>query len=321
MKTVLSIDGGGIRGIIPALVLARIEALTGLPTWRCFDLIAGTSTGGILALALAAPEYEKPSEGRFQAGDLADFYEQEGRFIFARSLWRGVSSVGGLADEKYSAESLETVLEQYLGEAWLDQAMTRVIVSAYDIEGRRPFFFKSWQTPSRPPGRVRMEDAARATAAAPTYFEPARVSAEGSTIGLIDGGVCVNNPAMCAYAEARRLWPEEEVWVVSLGTGELTRPIPYDEACSWGIVQWAVPLLSIIFDGVSDAVDYQLRQILGARHIRIQGRLEVARDDMDDASRAQLEALKIEAERILHRHEGDLAVVRSLLWERQKAAA
>ena len=322
MKTVLSIDGGGIRGIIPALVLSRIEELTGLRTCQCFDLIAGTSTGGILALALAAPDWhEDPGEPRYRAEKLVDFYETEGPMIFARSLWQGASSVAGLADEKYSHENLEVALKQYLSEAWLDQAMTRVMVSAYDIEGRKPFFFKSWKAPSRPPWRVRMEDAARATSAAPTYFEPARISTDRSTIGLIDGGVCVNNPAMCAYAESRRLWPEEEIWVVSLGTGELTRPIPYEKACSWGLVQWAIPLLNVIFDGVSDVVDYQLRQILRAKHIRIQGRLEVAKDDMDDASRAQLEALKIEAERILYRQEGDLAVICDLLRERQKAAA
>jgi len=320
MKTVLSIDGGGIRGIIPALVLARIEELTGLPTCRCFDLIAGTSTGGILALALAepTPEATKP---RFAAENLVELYELQGRKIFGRSLWKGVSSVAGLVDEKYSHEPLEKVLRQYLGDGHLDQALTRVMVSAYDIEHRAPFFFKSWQTPSRPPWRVRMRDAARATSAAPTYFEPARVAANGASLGLIDGGVCVNNPAMCAYAEARRLWPEEPIWVVSLGTGELTRPIPYEEACRWGLVEWAIPLLNVIFDGVSDVVDYQLRQILRAQHIRIQGRLEVASDDMDDASRAQIEALKIEAERILERQEGDLAMVCDLLRQRQIAAA
>ncbi len=325
MKTVLSIDGGGIRGIIPALVLARIEDSTGLRICRSFDLIAGTSTGGILALALTVPvpgaTDVQALTVRYPAEELVDLYELQGRQIFARSLWKGASSVAGLAEEKYSHAALEEVLREYLGDAWMDEALTKVMVSAYDIEERSPIFFKSWQTPNRSPWRVRMRDAARATSAAPTYFEPARVSVDGSVQSLIDGGVFVNNPAMCAYAEACRLWPEEEIWVVSLGTGELTRPIYYEEACSWGLVGWALPLMNVIFDGVSDAVDYQLRQILGSKHIRIQGRLEVAKDDMDDASRAQIEALKIEAQRILDLHEGDLAMVCDLLRTRQKAAA
>jgi len=316
MRCVLSIDGGGVRGIIPALVLARLEAHTGRPVCRCFDLMAGTSTGGILALGLTRPE----PAGRgpaFAAEDLVWLYEEWGRHIFERSLSQAVSSVAGLADERYSAEALERVLRIYFEGARMHQALTRVMVTAYDLEARRPFFFKSWERPGNTPG-VAMAAAARATSAAPTYFEPARVWCDGVYRALIDGGVFANNPGACAYAEARRLWPDEDLMVVSLGTGERTEPIPYDEARTWGLVAWARPLLGVIFDGASDAVDYQLRHCLGAGYFRIQGRLHVARDAMDDASPAQIEALKTEARRIMDRHQGDLAVVADVLRARDK---
>lgn len=309
MKKLLSIDGGGIRGIIPATILAKIEEKTKRTSAAMFDLMAGTSTGGIITLALS-----RDGGGgvpKFKAQDLVDMYVNRGPEIFSRSFWRGVSSVAGLTEEKYSQAPLEEVLKEYFGEVSLGQALTKVLVSSYEIETRNPFFFKSWREESKP---VLMREAARATSAAPTYFEPAQVRVAGQELALIDGGVFVNNPAMSAYSEARRLFPDETAFlIVSLGTGQLTRAIPFEDAKDWGKVQWALPILSVVFDGVSDAVDYQLRQILGEQFFRFQATLDTANDDMDDASPANLAALKTEANRILETQEADLDRVCQLL--------
>jgi patatin-like phospholipase/acyl hydrolase len=294
LRRILSIDGGGIRGIIPATLLRELERRLDRPAARLFDLIAGTSTGGILALGLTLDNGQK--EPRYSAAELRDLYLKHGREIFHRSFWRGVTSVGGITDEKYPQEPLERILERYLGEAQLGEALVPVLVSCYDIAGRQPIFFKSWQPQMK---GVLARQVARATAAAPTYFEPALVRVDGQPRPLIDGGVFATNPAMCAYAEARRLFPDEPLLLVSLGTGKLTRPITYEEACGWGQLEWAIPLLSIVFDGVSQTVDYQLRQILGPGFCRFQTELRTANDDMDDASPANLRALVIESERLL----------------------
>lgn len=283
MKTVLSIDGGGIRGIIPASILRRIEDGVGKPASEIFDLIAGTSTGGILALGLAKPGADgKP---QYKAGDLLALYRDRGQEIFDRSVWRKIGSAGGLADEKYSHEPLAEIVQEYFQSTTLDNALCNVLISSYDIERRKPHFFKSWNDKASgwPMWRV-----ARATSAAPTYFEPtdpADFQHGGEGYALVDGGVFVNNPAMCAFAEARaKFGPAEEILLVSLGTGELTRKLPYDDAKDWGLAGWALPVLSVVFDGVSDAVDYQLRQILGGKFHRFQCSLDIASDDMDDAS-------------------------------------
>lgn len=293
MKKILSIDGGGIRGLIPALVLAEVERQTGKAVSELFDLIAGTSTGGILALGLCIPG--PGNSAKYSADKMAELYTEYGRHIFGRSFWKGVSSVGGLADEKYSHEPLAGTLGLYFKAARMHEALTHVFVSAYDIAYRKPFFIKSWKEET---ALITMKAAARATSAAPTYFEPALIDipCEMQPLAFIDGGVCVNNPALCAYAEARRLWPAEtEFLVVSLGSGENTRPILYDEARSWGLIEWARPVLSVIMDGMSDAVDYQLRQILGENFFRFQTRLLTASDDMDNASASNLMALREEA--------------------------
>lgn len=287
---VLSIDGGGIRGIVPATVLAALEERAGRPISELFDLIAGTSTGGILALALARPA-PGGAGPRWSAADIVGLYHEEGPKIFRRPVGRRITSIDGLIDERYSSDALRDALERYLGDTTVDQALTGVLVTAYDLVARRPRFFKSW----REDAGVPMALAAEATSAAPTYFEPVR---EGDA-ALIDGGVFAGNPAMCAYAEAVRLRPGAEIRLLSLGTGSQTRPIRYEQAKDWGVLEWARPIVDVVFDGSSDTVDYQLIQLLGERHLRLQIDLAHANDDLDDASPANLAALERTGRRLV----------------------
>jgi patatin-like phospholipase/acyl hydrolase len=298
---VLSIDGGGIRGIIPAIALAELEARAGKPAAELFDLIAGTSTGGILALALTRPgEDGRPA---WSAAKLVELYEQEGPEIFSRPLAHEVRTIRGLVDEKYPSDGLDAALVRYLGDSRLSEALTNVLVTAYETERRKPFFFKSAAARTDPARDFTMAAAARATAAAPTYFEPSRLEAGGTAdyFSLVDGGVFATNPAMCAFAEVARHRPGAEVVLVSLGTGQLTRPLPYDEVKDWGLVEWARPILDVVFDGVSDTVDYQLDQLLGdGRYWRLQVALDGgASDDLDDASAENLRRLKLKGEELV----------------------
>ncbi len=305
---ILSIDGGGIRGLIPALVLAELERQTGKPVADCFDLIAGTSTGGILALGLAKPGPD--GRPQYRAQDLADLYLREGGRIFHEGPWRHLTNPMGIRTEKYPADGIEAVLAAYFGETRLKDALTEVLVTAYDIEKRDPFFYRSRRARLDPRYDVPMRVAARATSAAPTYFEPAKVEwPEGRDV-LVDGGVFANNPAMCAFAEAWQLLrdgarPEGEVLLVSLGTGQYVRPFRYEDAKDWGVAGWAKPILDVIFDGVSDTVDYQLRQILpsgsdgAARYYRFQTKLDAGLNEMDDTAPDHLEGLHRMAEGIL----------------------
>jgi patatin-like phospholipase/acyl hydrolase len=296
---VLSIDGGGIKGIIPATVLAYIEQKTGQPTSALFDLIAGTSTGGILALGSTKPGPD--GTPAYTAEEGIAFYVEEGPVVFSRPWYRKIPG-WNLIEERYPSGPIDEVLLEYFGDTRLKEALTDVIITSYDIEGRAPYFFKSRHAkdPDRPRDDFFMRDAARATAAAPTYFEPAKITVPGEPpyVALIDGGVYAINPAMCAYAEVRSLNPPEaQVLLVSLGTGENTEPLPYDEVKGWGEASWARPILDVTFDGNSDTVDFQLRQLLPAvaglpRYYRFQIRLEGASDAMDDASEENLEALQ-----------------------------
>lgn len=300
MIKVLSIDGGGIRGIIPATVLAEIEKKTGKLSSELFDIIAGTSTGGILSLGLTVPGNN--GKAKYKAKELIDLYRKNGRKIFDRSFWKGLSSVAGITDEKYDHKPLVKVLKTYLGQRLLKSAVQRTLISTYDIYGRTPIFFKSWR---KDYNNYEMWKVARATSAGPTYFEPQLLTVTGKDRVLVDGGVFINNPAVSAYAEAIRLsaegeLPDEQILVVSMGTGELTRPITYDEAKDWGKLEWALPILSVVFDGVSDGADYQLKQILGEEfYYRFQTVLDNVNDDLDDASQGNIDNLIMKANKLV----------------------
>jgi patatin-like phospholipase/acyl hydrolase len=305
---ILSIDGGGIRGVIPAVVLAEVERRTGRRVADLFDLIAGTSTGGILACALArAGDDGRP---RFEAAELIELYEREGPEIFRHDPLKDVESLGGLVDERYDDAALNDALARYLGDARLSQTLSDVLVTAYEIEQRKAFFFRTTRAREDPAADFRLADAARATSAAPTYFEPALVRdvAGARSLALVDGGVFAINPSLCALAEVTKAGQRDELTIIaSLGTGSHTRPLPYEQVRRWGALAWAQPILDVVFDGVADTTDFELAQFLPERaYLRLQIELTRASDDLDDATPANLAALREEAAALIGARSDDL---------------
>jgi len=321
MQKVLSIDGGGIRGIIPAMVLTEVERRTERRIAEMFDLVAGTSTGGILALGLTKPGQDNKPE--YSAKKLIELYETEGGKIFSIPVWHRIHSGWGLADEKYPSTGIDEVALKYFGDVRLAQAFKEVLITAYEIEERGPWFFKRRHArdENREGDNFLMRDIARATSAAPTYFEPLQLEwGPHGQRAFIDGGIHSNNPAMCAYVEARKVYPEEnDFLVVSLGTGEPTRKMPYEEVKGWGLALWAQPILNVVFDGVSDTVDYQLLELLSTeegdarRYYRFQTVLDTGKDDLDDASATNIQALKEKAKEIIDDNEAALETLCSQL--------
>jgi patatin-like phospholipase/acyl hydrolase len=302
---VLSIDGGGIRGLIPAMLLAEIERRTGRPTADLFDLIAGTSTGGILACGLTRPG----PDGRpmHSAEELAELYRTEGPRIFDRSLRKRLSSLEGLLDERYDDAGLNRALATYLGETRLREALCDVLITAYDITDRFAFFFRSSRARTNAEYDFSMAEAARATAAAPSYFEPIEVTdaAGARTYALIDGGVFAVNPAMCAYAEVVGAGADISV-IAALGTGAQTRAYEFEDVRDWGQIEWVRPLIDIVFDGVADTVDFEAATLTRGRYRRLQAELRYASDALDDASEANLRRLEGDAERLIAERTEDI---------------
>jgi hypothetical protein len=250
--------------------------------------------------------------------------------VFSRTVWKGVSSLGGIADEKYDSDALVRYLMNGLGQTRLSEAVVDVMTTAYDLRHREPYFFKSWKAqglqlePGDSAARhdFLMRDAARATTAAPTYFEPAAVrNAVAEEFLFVDGGVYANNPAMCAYVSARKLFPKaDRIVLVSLSTGLPDIRLPYDKAGSWGLAAWARPILDMIIDGVGHTEHRHMKDLLGDDYFRFlvdlkpfaSGELGPTQH-LDDASPENLERLLHKAETLLAANAGRLNLLVDLL--------
>jgi len=264
-KLILSIDGGGIRGIIPACALVRLEQLTGKPARETFSFAAGTSTGALISAAVAAG---------LPATQILDIYLNRTRQIFSPGPpWNTAKRV--VTGSMYSAATLHRVLAQELGEAseWaLNDSPIDLLISAMRVSDGKPWYFvRDNAKNSKVTGSLNLVDCATASAAAPTYFEPWPMQDPVSG-KLVDGGVGVTgNPVYQACVEAFYYhdgYVPAETTVVSLGTG---RYISVENPA--GLLGW----LTWVLDTVLQAPEEQQTEIV-ARHFVPEG-LKLYRHD------------------------------------------
>ncbi|KAG2724470.1 hypothetical protein I3843_01G017800 [Carya illinoinensis] len=286
--TILSIDGGGIRGIIPGVVLAYLESqlqeLDGKDARIAdyFDVIAGTSTGGLITAMIAAPnEQNRPL---YAAKDIVPFYVENSPKIFPQAKGICASAVNllkVLIGPKYDGKYLHNLIRKNLGDTKLHQTVTNVIIPTFDIKKLQPAIFSSFTVSTQTNVDAALSDICIGTSAAPTYF-PAHCftnqDAQGNThdFNLVDGGLAVNNPTLVAISEVTRqiikkdpdFSPTEHMGfdrllVISLGTGSNKREKKYSAkmASKWGAISWVydggnTPLIDCYSDASKDMVDF-----------------------------------------------------------------
>ena len=306
---ILSLDGGGIRGVLPATLLHYIEEElrrregNNVRLSDYIDLFAGTSTGGILSILYNIPDDN--NRPRITAESALDLYRNEGYRIFDLDLFKRLTSFAGLIDEKYNADSLVQLLEAYCGNLTLRDLLKPCMITAYDFRNRNAKFFTSADAHDKI-NNFYLRDVARATSAAPTYFEPVRIHSElGTPYSLVDGGVFANNPSLCAYSEARKMDfaqvlcdddkpnrpTAKDMLLISISTGTENKKYQYRQMRNRGLVNWVRPIIDILMSGNAETVNYQLKQIWDtlegdARgdYYRLDPSLHNASDEMDDAS-------------------------------------
>ncbi|WP_353273323.1 patatin-like phospholipase family protein [Wolbachia endosymbiont (group A) of Agelastica alni] len=289
IKYILSVDGGGIRGIIPAIILAEIEQRTRKPIAEIFDLMAGTSTGGIVVAGLC--KKDEQGNPQYSANDLVELYQEYGSYIFKSSFFRR-SILSWFNCAQYPSKNIEYVLHKYFGDDILKNTLSNVLITSYDIQNNCPFFFKSWKE-----GNIKLKDALRAATAAPTYFIPKYLKIDQINRVLVDGGIFANNPAACAYASGKRLFPNDDILLLSIGTGRTDRSIANSRR--FGKIGWIKPLLHVMFASSLDAVNYQLDQVIADKYIRIQSQLKIASPDMDNITSKNIKSLQQEAKAMI----------------------
>ena len=264
---ILCLDGGGLRGLITARLLARLNTHPQVAGWlSTVDLFAGTSTGGILALGLACGK--TPEE-------ICTVYKERGGVIFDDSIWDNLRDLGKTVGADYSSKGLKAELKTVFGDLKLRDIPRKVAIPTFDLDNEevaakrtwKPKIFHNFQGADSD-GEQLVAHIAQYTSSAPTYFP--------SADGYIDGGVYANNPSIVALAQAisRRNQPAEraaldEVVMLSLGTGVSLTYIK-GQTLDWGYAQWAQPLINVLMDGVAGISDYQARQLLDDRYHRLQ---------------------------------------------------
>ncbi len=314
---ILSLDGGGIRGVIPGVILGYIEQQlqqkdnSTKKIGDYFDFISGTSTGGILACAYLVPGED--GNALHSTEDALNIYLKQGGQIFYSSFYQKVFTGFGMLDEKFPAQQLESDLKNFFGDVMLHQLIRPCLITSYEITARKAHFFNSSEAKNSL-FDFKVRDVARATSAAPTYFEPAKItSAAGQCFSLIDGGVFANNPSLCTYAEVRKMPfskllnnPEKpdfpsakDMLMVSLGTGSVTLPYHFKDLKDAGQLKWLHPILDILMSGNAETVTYQLHQMYKTLepqdrndYYRVEPSLREALSDMDIATTLNLENLR-----------------------------
>lgn len=296
---ILAVDGGGILGLTSALVLADIEGkIEGRRLRSHFDLMAGTSTGGILASALAKG---------LPASDIVDLYLDDGPKIFDKSFLHEVYTGKKLWGPEYDNTNLKESLQKTFGNTWLSDlgpSAPDLLVPYYDIEARNTKFFKSSKAHEDPYHDFQLKDVTLLTSSAPTYFPPGKAfNRAGGRVWAVDGGMFCNNPTMAAIAEAQSLGVElKHIHVLSIGTrGNEKRIDPYD-AMGWGVIGWARPAFEIFMDGQRDNVHYWAKTLLPKNNYH---RLSVPVTDhllMDSVAEEDLKTMVCDTRTYLHRN-------------------
>jgi patatin-like phospholipase/acyl hydrolase len=343
-RIILSIDGGGVRGLLSACILRQIEhtlrdenklAKHGIA--RNFDLVVGTSSGALLGLGLAAGHSAQAMVGVYQ--------NQAKDIFFASWFGKTFNPFWGNKGATYKPDGVEGVLQGVLADRTLGELGSTaqngqrpkggapfLMCTAYDTQQATPRFFKSWK-PSHQ--NLPAWQVARASSAAPTYFPPMTMTINTTDPSdppplatLIDGGLFANNPAMSAWAEAQKLWPHDDILLLSIGSGERQEKYSANDKPFWNKLSLIKPTFDAMFDGQSDAVDYQLHKLYEKgktsnlvdapgpyhKYLRLQTDLQYADDALDNATTSNLKALELDAQRLVTSKARDIAEFVATAW-------
>ncbi|KAE8126195.1 hypothetical protein FH972_020936 [Carpinus fangiana] len=297
LVTILSIDGGGIRGLIPGTILCFLESelqkLDGEDARIAdyFDVIAGTSTGGLVTAMLTSPNEKK--RPLFAAKDIKDFYLNHSPKIFPQynfPLFKYATKiVKAIYGPKYDGKYLHRLVKEKLGTTRLNQTLTNVVIPTFDIKRLQPTIFSSFEVKKNPSLNALLSDVCIATSAAPTYlpahyFETKDPAGKVREFHLIDGGIAANNPALVAIGEVtkevtKRSSPfspikpmdYERFLVISIGTGSAKAEEKYNAhaAAKWGLLNWlasngSTPIVDVFSQASADMVDFHLSDVFRA---------------------------------------------------------
>lgn len=299
---ILSIDGGGIRGLIPIQVLKHIENLLEIELHNFFDLFAGTSTGGLIACGINLEGYKKSPDRKYKIEEIEKIYKSKGDNIFPDSkntIARAKNFVSDFFRPQFDSQNLEIILEEYFGNSRMTSCIKPIFITSYDMYSRQPIFFTYREADTEYNKNPLLFDICRATSAAPTYFAPHQMNFGGQNLICVDGGIIMNNPAMGSLIEVLgnssykryKLNGEKinlkDICILSLGTGETNKDFNL-KLKKGGKAQWVRPIIDITMESPSMIAHQQLKTIFKAyelenNYLRININVEKEFSEMSDS--------------------------------------
>ena len=309
MKIIFALDGGGIRGIVPAAILdyleKKIQEYQKDPRIRIgtlVDMVAGTSTGSIVGSLMLTPCEKNPKRPKHSMNQIVDMYADMGPDVFKKHFWHNLKTLWGVFGPVFPASNIEPKLLQMLDHIKLKELVKPCLFTSYDIDRRRIDIFTNHDK-SQKYADYYVKDVVRGSTSIPAYFPPAYFR-EGIEINtLVDGGVFANNPSMVAYIEASKTLFDKEkpqnlnpddIMVISFGTGRSKRKsYPYNKSKRWGMANWVFPIIDVMLSGSSDVVDYEMQKLYEAggrpdNYQRINPPLHFSTKPSTDASRENI---------------------------------
>jgi patatin-like phospholipase/acyl hydrolase len=327
---ILSIDGGGVRGIIPALILENLESRLKKKKHlsECFDVMAGASTGGLIVLMLN--KQNATGNPQYTASFIAKFYKTFGEHVFERSFFDRLFSLDGWFGAKYPGNNMQKLISVYLENTEIKDAFTNVFIPAYDINLHRSSFFSKHKAQKDFRKNYYMKDVVRATSAAPTYFTPATIKNVSGTQKrtFIDGGVVANNPTLAAYVHALELYGHQnDFLIISIGTGSLFDETTFDaysfsKLIGGGKVDWARDIVDALLHAGSDTIHYQMLHMFtyntqdskfARKYSRFQPTIHVDHSALDNASPENMLALENYSINVIEQYESELQKIAELI--------
>ena len=296
--TILSIDGGGVRGVVPARILQVLEEKTGYPTSKLFDVISGNSTGGLVALGVTVSRDKLVPI--YSAKDIVNFYKTHSCDIFKKNLLRTVYTGFNLFGAKYNRDNLDKILFNLFEDTTLSHTLSNVIVTSYSLNKQLPHLWSGRRAKKYREKDFYVRDIAGATSAAPSYFIPKKISniIETEIYSEVDGGLYANNPSITAGREAIKTFPNllsnsgKNVIFVSIGTGIVQNKLIVEKKGGLGILGWIKDknIINIMMDSNSEMVDEIINNIF-PYYFRLQIFLPEELIDLDNGDPKNIDKL------------------------------
>lgn len=278
---ILSIDGGGLRGVVPLTILKAFEAKTNKRIHELFNFIAGTSTGGLISAAISIKNPLNPTMPLYTLDDVIDVYVHRGHEIFPERTKLGSLLHDGedLFRPKFNDKGIKAVFTDVLKNYKMLDCLNDIMICSYDLNNNLPLFFKSRAAKLNAAQNALLYDICRATSAGPSYLPSYEFiypnDADDPKRNCIDGGVYVNNPSMAALVEFAKYHQDylpstsedadidyNDVFVLSLGTGSYTGKINDSDTLNKGEIYWAQQISEIMMRGVNRATDYEMNEMM-----------------------------------------------------------